>query len=1293
MQKRTMKKLTWKLIRTTRSRFFSLTAIVTLGMAFFVGVSASSDLMAANVDAYDDRLNLKDITIYSDYGFDEQDIEAVKDMEGVEGAEGSKFTDVIAGADGVSLVARVHSYDPEDTINRFVLVEGRLPQNDNEILAEKGIDLAEHHFHVNDRITFQRPNDDLDEQLQVSEATIVGLIDTPLYLDDAKETSTLNNRDLNTYFYIPESAFALDVDTELNVTLKDGKSFNTFSKAYRDFAKEKKEEIEELGKNEADARLKRIKDDAMEEYDKGRKEYEDGVQELKDKTEEAQQKLDDSQSEIDEGRQELAEGIDQLNEARNALQEKAEEGKNGLDAAEAQLINGQKQLDAGREEYQENEEKYSAYIAQIDAGIAQLNQQQEALKQPLPMNTPLRTLASGSPQMQSLMEQLNLGEDADLQAASDACSQQSEQLGTLSASLNSLVSMKGSQVSAQGQQLQASADGLQGMIDSGQLPAETPVSVLLQGEQPVISQEEISTLGLSEESSVQDLIAAMNSRSAMLSGLGSVLKETPEENSAIPVSVFAQTGILDASQISPLLEAGGLDENAPLSALISAVEAQKKQLDQTEQMLSNVTLPDETPLSALMSSGAMSQDSLEQLNLTPENSIGDLKAAIDAKINELNSQKKQIQDGLSEGAEQLSQGAQQLEEGRRKLEAGRVEYNTSISDAWKQINDAQAEADANQKKLIDAQAELEDGRKTLEEKTNDAQSKLDDAKKKLDDALKDIEDLKENKWTVLDRTSHYATAAFQGTVDQMAAIAAIFPVFFLAVAALVCLTTMTRLVDENRNQTATMRALGYTPGDCSGIYLTYAALAALIGIVVGTVLGMSTISLIIYYAWQMMYALPKLHMIFPWKLIAVSAVSFMAVMLGSTAYALNQERREVPAQLMRPKSPKLGKSVFLERIPVIWKNLSFTGKVTARNLIRYKKRFLMTIIGVAGCTALLMTGFGVRDSVSGMVSRQYDVISHSDGIVTLTDDKDISRVEELLKQEGVSSTTAISSWQAKVEPEGESRTVSVEVFQDDVQAAQAFTLRECRTKEPLSLNEDGVIINQKLAELLDAEAGDEISLEGKDGTVVRARISAVCEMYLSNYLFLSQKEYQNLFHKEPQQNTLLVSGIPDEEKLASVLESQDSVEGITFTSASRKNFDTMVASLAIIVWVLIISSMSLAVVVLGNLTNINIAERTREIATLKVLGFRKKEVQNYIYKENNILVFLGALAGLPLGTLLHHAIMNQVEMDYMMFQRTINARSYAICFILTLLFGLLVNFLMRKKLLRIDMVESLKSVE
>ena len=533
----------------------------------------------------------------------------------------------------------------------------------------------------------------------------------------------------------------------------------------------------------------------------------------------------------------------------------------------------------------------------------------------------------------------------------------------------------------------------------------------------------------------------------------------------------------------------------------------------------------------------------------------------------------------------------------------------------------------------------------------------------------------------------------------MEAISRVFPAFFILVAALVCLTTMTRLVEEQRNEIGTLRALGYTKWQCTLKYLFYAISATLIGIVVGSILGLSSFPLIIYHAWRMMYILPPIRFVIPSGLISLTAMVFIFAMSIATWFACKGDTQDVPSQLMRPKAPPMGKKTFLENIPLIWNHLSFTDKVTMRNIFRYKKRFFMTIVGVAGCTALMLIGFGIRDSILNMVDINFKDIIQYDGMVSFEDDASEQVKAEALKE--IKSTENVIDahigfvYTSKTYDDKVDETASVHVF-DSKEINREFNLRTRIGHKPISLTDDGVIINEKLAENLGVHVGNKITIEDADGNPHEVNVSGITEMYINHFVIMSRQYYKEVFGKEAVSNIIYLSTTGDDaaqKLLANDISTMQGVEGVSLYSGQLDNFNSMVKGLNGIIWVLIISSMLLAFVVLSNLITVNISERQREIATLKVLGFRRAEVKKYIFKENNLLAGIGGIVGIPVGIALHRYIMRTVEMDYLMFGRNIEWISFFYAFVLTILFSVIVNRMMTKRLNDIRMVESLKSVE
>ncbi len=1216
---KTRKKDLKRMISATRSRFFSLTAIVAIGVAFFLGVVSSGTVMSYSVQVYDDELNLKDLSVYSNYGFDEEDIRAVKALDEVAAAEGTKFADVYAACGSSIRVARVHAFNPDSTINQFRLREGRLPENEQEALAEAGTKSAPG-FAIGSLVTLSRPADDLSDYLKEDEVTIVGTIDTPLYLNETKENSTLSNQAISTYLYVMESCFSLESDTELNVVTVHGKEYDEFSDAYGAYTEGVQKEIEQLGISQADHRRRAVIREAEEKLGDAKQEYEDGKKEYDTSIADAEQQLEDSRKQIREAEQEIADGKAQIADGEAKLKQSQEEllsskyqNENRILDARAEISKGQAKLDEGKQEFAEQKSQAEAGIQQIDAGLNQLNALQEQLTH-LNESIPLSLL------YQSLSEE-------------------------------------------QSQPISAAAESLK----------------------------------VPETGSVQDLITACRRASSGLSALLDPLADLPDET---PVSAI----------IAHLQAAGEEDRAAALvpyqDQTLFDLRSRKNHLDQLASELEGMM--DQMPISILLESHPDLRTLMDQMGLTETSSAAELKAAIPVQIQSLQNQKTSIQKQLEEGQKQIEDGQAQLDRAYAETVNAAAELYAAIDEGQQQIDEGWAELEANRQKISDAESELADGRQKLQDgeaeletRKADGAQKLEDAKAEIDAGEQRIEDLEAGSWTVLTRSSHYASESYRQSVNQMKAIAGIFPLFFLAVAALVCMTTMTRLIEEQRGQIGIMRALGYTSWECESGYLIYAGLAALAGEAIGTVLGLAIFPPIIYHLWKIEYVLPEMKLKISWSLLAIADLLFLAVMELTSWHALRADRKEVPSQLMRPKAPRLGKNIFLEKIPAVWNSLSFTWKVTIRNLFRYKKRFLMTVIGVAGCCALLIAGFGIQDSIDNMVNIQYEEIYQIDAVLTLQESLSASELseaaEKIADRDEVSGIVRGVFYHANAEPEDHSvkETVNAMVFRNEADLSQAYDLRTRVGHDPISLTDDGVVISEKMSENMNLGIGDTFLLEGKAGLVRKVTVSGIAEMYLSHFVWMSEAYYQSVFGTIPVQNGIflkLKAGADPAACEQSISEFPE-VASLDFCYRTLHTWKNTVQSLNLLVYVLIISSMALAFVVLGNLTNVNISERTREIATLKVLGFRKKEVESYIYKENMVLTAAGALCGIPLGILLHHVIMGKVEMDAMMFGRNADPESILWAFLLTIGFGILVNRFMQKRLHDISMVESLKSVE
>ena len=571
--------------------------------------------------------------------------------------------------------------------------------------------------------------------------------------------------------------------------------------------------------------------------------------------------------------------------------------------------------------------------------------------------------------------------------------------------------------------------------------------------------------------------------------------------------------------------------------------------------------------------------------------------------------------------------------------------------------------------------------------------------KMMEETLADSDDW---EWYVLTRESSYSFRDYESSANRMKAIATVFPLFFIIVAGLVCLTTMTRMVEEQRGLIGTYKALGYGKGTIALKYVSYALAASLVGGIIGCIIGLRLFPYIIYDSWNIIYQLPSITYASHALLSVVAVLSLVLVTLIATLYSCYYELSEEPSVLMRPKAPKSGKKILLEHT-FIWKHMSFTRKVTMRNIFLYKKRFFMTVIGIAGCGALITAGFGIKDSVQSIIDNQYGQIIHYDDILVFNNNADTESIknvaDNIAKDEYYKDSLMDYAYTSDVKVSGQSDDYSTEitVVSNEQDYKDFVTFRSRKDKSELELTDSGVIITEKLAKDLSVKASDTILIQDDNNKQVSVNVTGVMEMYINNYIFMTSDYFNQVFGYTPDNNRILGKLTGDDETVQAAIGDRyltdSSVKSLTFVKANISRFENMIQSLDLVTWVLIISAGMPAFVVLYNLTNVNISERIREIATIKVLGFYDTEVGEYVYRENIILTLIGGVFGLLLGVALHSYIMTTIELDGVMFGTKINISSFLISYGITILFSLLINLIMYPSLKKIPMVESLKSVE
>lgn len=756
-----------------------------------------------------------------------------------------------------------------------------------------------------------------------------------------------------------------------------------------------------------------------------------------------------------------------------------------------------------------------------------------------------------------------------------------------------------------------------------------------------------------------------------------------------------------------------LDNIPTLQNAIAQIEESKKKLpellsqkEQVENGLQQINAEGDLNTKRTLIQNAIDfiDIALKKLENYPDSSDAEtIRIKLNEKKELLQGQLSLIDQAIAKKAE-LEAILPQIQSGIEQIQAG-VAKKAELQSQLNQLLNAKNELNNAYVSLINGQAQYEDGVSKIEDAKNELNKSIEqltlskaefniqkhDALRELSDAQLEIDKM-EGKWIVLDRNSHYSYRDYGACADRMDGIAKVFPVFFFLVAALVCMTTMTRMVDEQRNEMGTLKALGYSKLQIASKYIIYALIASILGSILGCSLGMYLFPTVIFNAWNTLYNIDQIKFLFQPGLILLASGSVTGITLLATLYSIYSELIEMPSQLMRPKAAKAGKKILLERITFIWKRLSFLQKVTARNIFRYKKRFFMTIIGIAGCSALLVAGFGINDSISDIVNQQYNVIYHYDATVSAKTSEITSQIKSL---KGVKDVYEEDHLAVTTKIENKDISTTVHIISNDKKFKDFCTL--FNGNKEFDLDDSSVLISQKMATKLNKKAGDTIKIKDANNKVIKAKIKGVFTNYVGHHIYASESLYKSWNTNAKTTHIYLIKSKKTTKKfernLGNKIMNIDGVQSVTFYSSLQKNFKDMIKSISYIVVVLVISAACLAFVVLYNLSNVNISERKREIATIKVLGFTRKEVDAYINRETILLTILGSLIGLGIGIGLHHLIMNLAEMDDIMFGRTINSISYVISFVMTIGFNAIINLCMHKKLNNIQMVESLKAVE
>ena len=771
--------------------------------------------------------------------------------------------------------------------------------------------------------------------------------------------------------------------------------------------------------------------------------------------------------------------------------------------------------------------------------------------------------------------------------------------------------------------------------------------------------------------------AALNEQKAQLEAQKTQLTAQKAELTATraQVEAAAAAGLMPAEEAAAQL--------AQIDAAIAQIDAGLQQIEAAYPQLDAAQAQIDAAQAELDAGWQEFADGLEEANAEiaeNEQKLADAKKELDENRQKLEDARAELEDGQK----QLDDAKKELEDGWNDYYAGQREADEKIAEAETELADAKQQIEDGKVTLADAQQELADGEK-----------KLADAEKEYEDGVDQLEKLKDPDVFVLDRDSNIGYACFESDSDIVRGVSRVFPLFFFAVAALVCITTMTRMVEEQRTQAGTLKALGYSSGAILSTYFLYAGSASVIGCIAGIAAGSYFLPKIIWMGYNIMYGFTDILFAFDWKLTLLSSGAYLVCALGATWYAIHAELAQPAAELIRPKAPKAGKRILLERVPAVWKRIPFLHKVSIRNILRYKKRMVMMAIGIGGCTALLITGYGIEDSISHVVDYQYDEITQYDAAVTfqhaMTEDE--RAAFRAAFPDAVENSLFAAQKSFDAEANGLTKTATAVCTETG--SVDGFVDLHTQDKTPVTYpTGSGVIISRGLAQALRIRVGDAITL-GNETHKVEATVEGVFENYVYNYVYLTADTYEAVFSEPPQYETAWVTLRQDVDAHAAsaALAGYKKTASVSLNEDFRSRVNTMMQSLTYIVLVVVVCAAALAFIVLYNLTNINITEREREIATIKVLGFYDRETNHYIFRENIILTCLGALVGLPMGKALHAYVMSQIRIDLMCFDVRIAPRSYLVAVALTVVFGLLVNLVLRRKIRAVDMAQALKSIE
>lgn len=1339
-------------VRGSLKRFVALATITALGVTMLTGLRAACVDLRNSADAFFDDQGLFDVRVQSTLGLTDDDVEALGEIEGVEAVEGGYVETAYTTVGSVSEKVDVKALS-ESGMNEPLVLEGRLPETEGEIAVTQRY-LKDSGLSIGDTVSFHGADDEKDEQAESEDVlssestevferrdyTIVGSVLDPTDVNAGEGTMSFRSSGGSQYsFFVTPDCVTSEAYTVAYLVVEGASDPLCYSAEYEGTVDAVKQRVEDARGERERARGEGLRDDATKEVDDaeaealaeladaeqeiaegqaelddGRAEVADGQAELDEQSADALAQLDDAQAQLDDGRAQLDDGAAQLADGRAQLAAGIEEYNAALPGARQQLIDGQAQLDAAREEF------YATTIADLEAQRDEVAATVDSLSQTVgSLDASVEEMAGGleelaasaaqggeelgaaAAQIRGAWDDVRAAQDGDEAAAQAAVSsfaevmaQAAETLEPISQSLSQAADALRSQadeLAGQVRELDAALEQLAAGIDQTSAELEDVEARIAELEQGG-SASEGTTDGTAGTQGSEGAAAAASADPRGDGELEALLARREELIGALEGLRAQQTelqGTRDSAQ-------RGLETlHAQLAELEGAQEGLRQIIalgtagpgsEQSATSLASGRIQAGAGLSQARAGLAQIEAGIEQAKAAAEEEFSRQQALIDQGWQDLRAAYNQ----LVAAQETLDQSARELADGYAELESGQAELDRRRADALEQLADVQRQLDDALAEIADGQAELDDARATFE-------SERDDALAKIADARAEVEDIPDATWYVQDRSSLSSYASVDSDASSIEAIGTVIPIVFFVVAVLISLTTMTRMVEEERGLIGVYKALGYSRGRILSKYALYALAACVAGALVGNVLGFVVLPAIIFTIFSTMYALPGFMFGYDAASALVSFVLFAAGIVGATLFTCWRELHESPADLMRPKAPRAGSRILLERLTPVWSRLSFLNKVTARNLFRYKRRFLMTVFGVAGCVALLITGFGIRDTVLSLSPRQY-----GDAGVTRYDLMVVSSADDL--DAVLADLGADSDVEDLTRAYVDSLTVS---YGDDKETVQLVVVPEADDLEgyvslagdsgqELRLTSDGAVITKNAEQVMGFALGDELALQDSTLAEGSVRVDGIALNYLSNTIFMTADAYEAAFGDTCEMNGALVQlrGSDEEQiELSERLTQDDRLLSVVSTAKLVRDFSSAFTLINTVVYVVIVLAAALSFTVVFTLSNTNISERERELATLKVLGFKRPEVYSYINKETLILTGIGVVLGMPIGYALARSLTWILRMPSLYFDVVVDPLTYAISAALAFVFTLMVNLITNRALDRIDMVGALKSAE